>query len=480
MAITGGSGNERIDNYGTVTGNANLGAGGNSFNNLSGAMFNAGPVVNLGGGRLTNSGTLSPGGSGAIIAADLTGRVTQTSSGVFAVDLDLYAEQVDRLDVSGTSSMAGQSRIDILDPDPGWVVPGTWSATILSSAGGVTDSGLSLLTQPSAVVEYELLWPNATDVDLQTSIDFSPDRGLTRNQRAIGEAVNRIQSAGSSETFAPFAAELFWLPDVESLGAAYDQLSPESYDAGTTTTIEVTQQYTQTLAKRMHSTRSYIDSTGSTPRADRTPQHAAWLDGFGQWADQDANDGFTGYDYHVGGVAFGLDYLLSDGCLLGVSYGRSSTNIDLDGNNGSGNIVSDFVSLYGSCFDDRMYLDGAIGYGRQSYDNKRHLEVGELTQTARSDHDGDAYSAFAEAGYNCGSEKCILQPFGSLQYVYLDEDSFREHGADGANLLVEGRQIDSLVSQLGARFFRPFRSGSWDFIPGVSVAWRHDFDIDDL
>jgi outer membrane autotransporter protein len=222
-----------------------------------------------------------------------------------------------------------------------------------------------------------------------------------------------------------------------------------------------------------------MDSSGRAPGANQTLKHAAWMEGFGQWADQDADDGFTGFEYDVAGAAFGLDHLFDDGVLAGISYARANTNIDLDDDKGSGDIDSDFISLYGSLFSDKMYLDGALSYANQSYDNKRVIQVGDITSVARSDHDGDSYAAYAEAGYNYEYEKWILQPFGSLQYTYLDEDSFTEYGADGVNLLVKDRQTDSLVSQLGTRFYHPFKSESWDWIPELTLAWRHDFDIDD-
>jgi hypothetical protein len=65
VAIFGRTGNETVNNFGTVTGNVDLGTGTNAFNNLSGGLFNSGTLVDLGGGNLlNNSGALSPGGTG--------------------------------------------------------------------------------------------------------------------------------------------------------------------------------------------------------------------------------------------------------------------------------------------------------------------------------------------------------------------------------------------------------------------------------
>jgi len=502
-AIVGGTGNETIDNYGTITGNINLGAGSHAFNNMVGGTFNAGATVNLEGGTLSNSGMFSPGGSGIVLTTGLTGNLMQADSGTCAVDLDFDSGMVDFLNVSGTADLAGKAYINILNA--GWSTPGTQQITFLSGAGGVSDLGLSLDFQPSALITYELLYPNATDVMLRTSVDFNPpSAGLNANQTAIANAVNAIQLAGGSASFAPFVDALFRTPDMQSLGSAYDQMSPDSYDIYTKTTSVITQQYTQTLLKRIHSIRSPLRLAGSAPKhADRdqillayngsdasigqligtgelTPEKATysvWLDGFGKRGDQDETDGFNGYRYNVYGATLGLDRTFGTRFVAGIGIGYSYTDVDLDGARGNGDIDTIFGALYGSYFTRRMYVDAALSYGRQSYDNERNIVIGPLQSTASSDHSGDTYSAFAEGGYNVDIKNWIIQPFVSLHYIYLDEESFRESGAGGVR--VESRQTDSLVSELGARFTRVFRIKKSSLIPEISAAWNYDFDVDD-
>ena len=96
-----------------------------------------------------------------------------------------------------------------------------------------------------------------------------------------------------------------------------------------------------------------------------------------------------------------------------------------------------------------------------------------------SDHDGDAYSAFAEGGYNVELNSWILQPFASLQYISLDEDGFTEKGAGSINQIIGDRDTDSLVSELGLRLARVFKKETGSVIPEISAAWNYDFDIDD-
>lgn len=477
MAVIGTGGNERVHNSGIITGSVHLGPGANSLVNLSNARFNAGQAIFLGeGNAFINAGILSPGNSETVLTTFLTGDLVQVRGGALSMNVNLDGYEADRLNVSGTSSLAGCIEVDILNP--GEVVPGTQSVTVLSSAGGVTDSGLTLVTEPSAVIEYELLRPNATDIDLRTHVDFAPV-GLNGNQKTIADAVNTIQLAGGSDTLALFTAELFRMPDVESLGSAYDQFGPESYDSVTTTTFNITTQYTHTLLKRMHSTRSHIESADAGLAYSQTDERAVWVDGFGHWAKQDSQDGLAGYDYWLGGVAVGADRLMEDDLLVGISAGQSNAGVDMDNNTGKGKIDSYFGSLYGSYFTDRMYFDTTISYGRQRYENTRRIQVGTLNRTAHSSHYGTVYSAHAETGWNLSLRPWMLQPFAALRYTFLDEDGYRESGADGVNLRVKGRKTDALVSNLGLRFACPFENNDWLCIPEATVAWDHDFDLDD-
>jgi len=455
-----------------------LGAGTNVFNNQPGATFNTGATVDLGSGSLlNNAGTLSPGGSGNVFTSAISGNLLQTDSGSISVDIDSLTGKTDRLAVSGTADLAGVAALSILNP--GRALPGTHQSIIVAGAGGVTDSGLSLDYRPSAVVTYSLLYPNPTDVVLSAVIDYSPKRGLNRNQQALGKAINSIQRVGGTDRFAPIAARLLSLPDVKSIAKAYARLSPESYGASTLATFKGNQQYTKTLVKRIHSIRSYLDTEGLMPGTRQVLPHGVWSDGFITSGDQDANNSFTGFDYTTGGFGIGFDKLFNDGLLGGISYGQSHTNVDIDSEGGDGDIDSYLFSLYGSLFSDKYYLDVALSYGKESYKSHRNIEFGALNRRAVSDHDGDLYSAYSEAGYSIEMDKLIVQPFAALQYSYLDEESYRESGAGALNLVVDGRETDSLVSDLGLRFNRPFAKDDLVFIPELSVAWRHDFDIDD-
>ncbi len=230
-ALIATTGDETINNFGTIAGSVDLGTGNSTFNNMTGSWFLPGTTVNLGGtGTLTNKGTLSPGGLENVVTTTVTGNYVQQSSGVYAVDIDTRAGTADHVKVSGATALAGWVAPNIANK--GFALPGTQQVTIVTGNTGITNNGLKVI-QASAAAQYELVYPNATDVALRTSIDFAP-AGLTGNQAVIGNNINSILLAGGSASLAPVVARLLYLPSVQALGEAFDRLSPAPFMAMST------------------------------------------------------------------------------------------------------------------------------------------------------------------------------------------------------------------------------------------------------
>jgi outer membrane autotransporter protein len=179
------------------------------------------------------------------------------------------------------------------------------------------------------------------------------------------------------------------------------------------------------------------------------------------------------------GATLGFDHALTDKLMAGVSIGYSRADIDLNRHQGRGYIKSLVGSIYGSYFNKNLYIDGGLSYGRNWYDNNRLIKIGLLQREAYSDHDGDLFSAYLGAGYYFDIKKWLIGPFASLQYIYLDEESFSEKGANSLSLRMNDRQTDSLISELGLRLARVFNVKYGSLIPELSAAWLHDFNIDD-
>jgi len=499
-AIIGDSGNETIDNYGTIGGSVELGGGVNTFNNYEPAVLNSGSAVDLGAGNsLTNAGTLSPGGQGNIQTTILTGNLNQTSTGTFEAEISGGGEHDRLLVYNGMVSLEGA--LVVLRDQYHYIDGTTYDILEIENQPNGITYGLSdvILPDSTPLLSFNLdQQPNQLVVEAHVA-SFTTVSTSSRESAIASYLDNMMLTA--SDDMSRVLGEFQSLSSAPEFRTAFTSLSPAQYDSSTTTTYAVTEQYSRTLLERMHSVRALLGLKNSTEEAwpllayngsDKSQQlllspqesekqnpYGLWFDGFKLWGDQGGQNGFVAYDYSVYGMTLGFDRNFGDGFMAGISLGLTKTNIDIHYNLGEGDIESNFVSLYGSYFTEKMYFDLVLSYGKQDFDNYRNVTVGSLQRVARSGHNGDSYSMFVEGGYNFDYEPWILQPFASLMYTSLAEDGFTEQGAGAANQIVADRDTESLVSELGLRVTKAYQLENGTLLPEASLAWNYNFDIGD-
>jgi outer membrane autotransporter protein len=401
-----------------------------------------------------------------------------------------------QLKVNGTTTLDGALKVV---RGPGAYVDGT-TYDILT--GDVVNGWFTseTLPEPTPLVSFVINSPR-DHVEVEAQVNSFATVTNNSTHRKIGRYLDKILP-GAKGDLAYVLGEIQLLSEPGEFNTAYSSLSPDSYDNYTRGTLFATQQYNKSLQYRMNNVRyhfmagspdnekpillAYSGSDASlgqlfTPGEFSQIQGKSglWLDAFGQWGDQDEEDGFTGYDYFLRGATLGFDHRLMDNLMAGLSLGYSRSDIDLDQNQGSGDVKSFFGSLYGSYFDKNLYIDAILSYGRNWYDNSRLITIGGILRRATSDHDAHLFSGYLGGGYYFDFNPWAFGPYGSLQYIRLDEESFEEKGAGAISLRVDDRQTDALVSELGVRLVRLIRGKCGNFIPEVSLGWSHDFDIDD-
>jgi outer membrane autotransporter protein len=406
-------------------------------------------------------------------------------------------------DQSGTSTLNLDGTMKVIRGPGAYIDGRTYDVAL---ANTINDTfGDVILPAPTPLLSFNMN-QQSDRIQVETSAKSFTTVARNRLQGTIAQYLDRVTPTATGD-LSEVIGNFQFLSSGSEFPTAFSSLSPDSYDITTRTTYDVTRQQTRMLQQRMQGLRPHFAAPSAGPRGrlegeplllayngsdagigrlldnrQRTQdrkKYGLWFQGFGQWGDQDEEDGYTGFDFGMVGLTFGFDYALTDRLLAGVSVDYANTDIDLDRNAGDGTIEGLGGSLYGSYFTERAYIEGVLSYGRQQYDNDRNIVIGPVVRTARSDHDGDAFSFFGEGGYHFPVKGWTVGPFASLHYIYLDEESFVESSAGGVSLLVDDRTTDSLVSELGLRLGRVFQTASGSLVPEVSLAWKYDFDIDD-
>ncbi len=517
---------ETVNNTGWISGSVDLGSTDsietiNMVNNKQGAVFDAGTVVWVGPGNSVNN-LISPGSFNNDSTTDITGNLSQSSTGMYGLDLNLEPSN-DLINVSGTAAMSGNVFVNLINPltAPGYAIPGTHQTVILAAQGGETHPGLTLIAFDTAAINYTLTYPGTQDIDLQYVIDYSPG-GLTQNQHSVGNAVNLIQTLQLSPAFGPIATNLFYLPNVATLGAAYDSLSGEGVSASEQTAFDATDYFlstvnTQTqrwigeacgddaMSKTLYETPPAALPTRKGEAAQPLPPCAyartwrIWGTGFGggsNWPG-DAAVGSAAANDHTAGLGAGLDYQVSPNALLGVAAGGGASSFGVPDRATSGTVDAFHAALYGAWRNQGYYANGILSYDQFSDSEARIATIPGVVLPA-SNFIGGPYvipgfgerptgnfrahslSGYGEIGYEAKYGILTATPFAGLEFASLNTGAFTENNQGLPSVIglsYASMTTTSLPSYLGlqieAKGDLPNQMGSDVWARG---AWKHEFD----
>jgi uncharacterized protein YhjY with autotransporter beta-barrel domain len=462
-AIRSTSGDETIENYGTIVGSFDLGTGENHFVNYG--LINAGTTLNAGpGSLLLNEGDLVPGGVMNIFTTNIGGDFVQSEAGTLWFDLmfDFGLDSWDVLTVDGSSDLNGTLGLVLFDT--GSIMPGSWEAVLLSSDEGISEFGLSLDAPISAVVGFSLMGTSATDYSLFYDVDFAPT-GLTRNQSAMGEHFNAIQLAGSTEPMKPLTASIVAQPDLLTLGAAYDLLSPHIYAENQLSRLFSSLDFEQSMhscAVRDTDLRFSREGECTWMRVSERDIEYEGRHGLPQATDYSNvfNVGFQRAmtEHWHGGLAFGVentDFEL-------VEYAdRDGTQYQLGG------IVK---GRYG-----QNAIDLSLSMGRGDYDTRRYTEFSYDGEHTRAQRDISYAAIHAAYGYTVERDNWYVRPGVDLGWTDISGDGFAETDAGPTALIVEDTDDAFLTSRFDLRIggeiaadnqvlYRPFMRAAFTHI----------------
>jgi len=432
MAIVGGTGNESVNNYGTVTGSLSLGTGANALTNHVGGVLNTGPVLNLGPGNLlTNAGTLSPGGVRIAQTTSLTGDLTQ-STGELALDLSLAGKPGDRMNVTGRAQVAGGLRLNLMDA--GYVVSGTQQRVVLAASDGATDEGLTLAVPTSSIVQYALVYPSANEIAVSTRVNFAVPN-LGGNAQQVGEYLNAIQATGGSEALAPYVANLLSLPNDAGVAAAYDKLGP-----GVLGNV-ASQSTTASLAfnDAMHSCRQRAGDDRFIREGE-----CNWVRMGGNSKDQQATGLNTGYRLDGLTLAGGAQREIKADTYLGVGLSYQKTDLDSVNSDVEGERFEAGLILKRHYGQTRLSGSVSAGYGR--YDSQRLVDITTPGLRALAKQDLWSVSLNGRLSHDVilGGD-AYVRPMIGLGVTHVWRDAYSENGAGAVNLNV-AKARDTYVS----------------------------------
>ena len=209
---------------------------------------------------------------------------------------------------------------------------------------------------------------------------------------------------------------------------------------------------------------------------------AAWLRPFGNWVTQDDSGGIRGYDSNTYGISVGLDTEVAAGVRLGGSFAYSKTDVDGKGA-GRSNIDIDSYqfTLYSDYTTDGFYVEGMVGYARNTNETSRRLTFGGLDRTAKGEYDSNQYMVMIGGGAPISLQgNSFLTPMGSLSYTQVSSENYTETGAGDLSMRVDTDSVNAFVGSLGARFHTEIQQRAGGrLVPSANLGLSYDFSGDE-
>lgn len=447
---------------------------------------------------LHNYGTIAPGDDG-IGTLTIEGSVVFHEGSTFAVDINNTTS--DRLTISGEvtieggtvqvsseGTIIGEHSYQILD---GYLVNGEFD---------VLDTALLDFT----VVDANLTYPGSSVWLYLTAEEFNdPNVAQTYNQRQVAGALQDIGEEGGNDV----TDAVQDLETADDVRGAYDQLSGQTRPPLAPMTIAGSSKFLGTVTSRVQTVKTGLvagafDSKllaaagpdqalgGSTSRGGQDfavgngtsvladKRWGLWGRGYGLYGDRDSGDELPGYGYHIFGGSFGVDYQFTETLLAGLVAGVSEGDVDFDNSRDNTDFGAAHIGLYGSLAWDVWNVDAVATYASLDYETRRFVDL--LDERLSGNFDGSEFAAYVEVSRDYElAPNLTLAPLASVQYTYLDLDSYTETGGVSA-LAFESQTHESIRGSLGARLTKRLIETAGDFRADVQLRgrWVHEFGDD--
>ena len=211
LAIAGSTGNDTVDNYGTIIGSIDLGTGANALVNQASGSLETGALLNLGGGAFLNLGMLDPGGR-SIQRTTLNGAFSQRGTPTWLFDIGEVGSS-DALIVAGRADLGNSvTTVNLVER----AVPElTGTYTLLTTAGGLTGARFNF---GSMYGEMPIGRTFTLDVsDSAVDLNLRPSTGRFYWDGAVGNAWNApFMNGVSNWTRQPGREHIFGTPGAAS------------------------------------------------------------------------------------------------------------------------------------------------------------------------------------------------------------------------------------------------------------------------
>ena len=384
------------------------------------------------------NGTLRPGNS--VGTMNVAGPVTFNTGSIYVEEL--IPSQASLLNVTAGGVTINPGVTLSLIPDAGTYTSGS-TYTIIQASGGVNGRFSTVVNATSSLFFVARYTP--TTVFLILKPPFS-DLVTEGNAGAVAACLDTVDPIPGTDLF-NIIDELIFLTDASTLKHAFNQMQPSQYNA-----LQLTQENINTRLFSVLSLRAGEIHRSCKPAGKNW---GVWGDVFGDWLGQEHQEGEHGFHAGTGGALFGVDGNVAPQMHVGMGAAFTGTSLEWAGAHGNGNIFSGYGLIYGTWQRPRFFVDAALVGGYNNYETTRHIGFFTIDRHAKAEHGGFTLAGRLTGGFPMKVWDVVdITPVASLDYDFVHQGGFKEHGAKSLNLRVHEKDANLLRFEAGFRVTR--------------------------
>lgn len=426
-AINAPYGDNALTNYGTITGNINLGSNGEIYNYgtlQATSMY----VAN---NSFHNYGNFYPGGYKNTTNVLVSGSLKSYAGSNIYVEVNVLntGARNDAITVTGLAQLAGQ-----IAPQAITILPGSYN---FIQAG-------TLIDQSSIVDTLVFDWSSAVvsgnQIVATPTASFTPSGyTLTENQNSVASYLQRAwgKSDGGLAGLFGYIHE-YQQGNLSGYQNALNQISGPSLNSQA---IEMQTQFSTALGESM-------SCSNMTPKGIYVNKNdCEWARLIGDKSTQNGNSNNPGYTASGAGVRMGAQRKLGDDVTTGFAIGYAKNYLTTAGFSSNGELVDGSVSLKKKI--GSWSLGGSVGFAQGWFKNNRQLTLygngvaNSLAAQYTSNSQMSAAGIRARVAYEYEQKTHYLKPYVDFDYVYSNTPSYSESGSGALALSVNSSSQSS-------------------------------------
>jgi uncharacterized protein with beta-barrel porin domain len=431
--------------------------------------------INVGGHTVYNTGaTLALANARAI-----TGNYSQTGGGlVIGV---ASPSSYGALAVSGNATVTG-SAITISGSG---LMAGERFTIVKAGGAGIYNNDTASVSGTSGLSASLTTIDNALDVILSSGNGgggFIPSTDYTAMGRGAGGAAAGmgppLDAIAMSNTPAALAFQRNVLAPLNALPAwqqpsAMRQLAPlQITPAAQVANLAITP---TTLAIETHQLAMGEGNAAGAAAGSAPHAYGLWGQVLGGVAQRNSDATTDGYQSSNFGLVSGLDVHVDADTTLGaaLSWSRGWSWGEQAETGSFATVDSYQLTAYGQHYWGQVFVDGQVGVGYDSFNQRR--AVGFIGNMAHATYDGQHYLAKLGGGYDIPvSGGVTLTPLAGLQSLRAVSGGYTETGSND-NLTVNRHGTESLTQDIGGKVAWTAATDWGSLTPEFRLAWVHDY-----